>query len=692
MSFIIKENNIVINARLTTIGRKLLASGNLNFNKWMLGDSEINYTFVDDTGFDTSEFNILRPKDKSQNIVYPILPVTTATDGFNTLSTITPIETIVKNTAKERGFFSGSTASGFTTNISSAYTVQKNLMVTLSGVTGGTTLSIKQDSGFSFLSEPAIGDLLKVEWINPSFTGATSTGGTINSGYTIPHLFYQIQSFTGTISGNTLVVTVDRTVPNFSGSGTTKNAKCLIYPGGDAINNYYGSNIATEYWNDNTLAFNSNCNIATDDVPVWNMNIVFTEDLAGKQSGYETISGFGSSGYTGFKSYINKLPTQKSLAVLHYTNNSISNYYGEQFYNGTSVIELPTIIWSKTSNKTGCTLKCLSATTVNILTGLETPYYDLYVDDSYNTVVGKCFPNLKLVIIEDEELVAALSYKSNRNWTYPSMINEGNSLGSTLKPNVFTTTTQRLYVTYLFENTTGYTSNKSYGYTTPLHCQNYVIYSAETSNGTLLTNNQVPRFSIDSDGLQYLSDVTGFNTGNGLTFNKFKLLYQLVNSTTTRPNPALWYEYDYTSQLNGYSTWSGSTSIPSTAFSNTVFELNNNIITGGTLYNLNNYITIPLTSEPTKLQFGDESFLYGNLKTDIAATVFKTKFTMMLAHNQFNTSANPTWDSSSSSVYFSEVGIYDNSSTPNLVAIGKLNYPIEKKNNQSRIIELSIDF
>jgi hypothetical protein len=27
-----------------------------------------------------------------------------------------------------------------------------------------------------------------------------------------------------------------------------------------------------------------------------------------------------------------------------------------------------------------------------------------------------------------------------------------------------------------------------------------------------------------------------------------------------------------------------------------------------------------------------------------------------------------------------------------LVAIGKLNYPIEKKNNQSRIIELSIDF
>ena len=80
------------------------------------------------------------------------------------------------------------------------------------------------------------------------------------------------------------------------------------------------------------------------------------------------------------------------------------------------------------------------------------------------------------------------------------------------------------------------------------------------------------------------------------------------------------------------------------------------------------------------------------LYPDIAATVFKTKFTMMLAHNQFNTSANPTWDSSSSSVYFSEVGIFDNSATPNLVAIGKLNFPIEKKNNQSRIIELSIDF
>jgi hypothetical protein len=51
-------------------------------------------------------------------------------------------------------------------------------------------------------------------------------------------------------------------------------------------------------------------------------------------------------------------------------------------------------------------------------------YYHLW-DEHPNTNglpsrVGKVFPDLKTIIFDDEEIVAALSYKSNRNWTLPA--------------------------------------------------------------------------------------------------------------------------------------------------------------------------------------------------------------------------------------------------------------------------------
>ena len=33
--------------------------------------------------------------------------------------------------------------------------------------------------------------------------------------------------------------------------------------------------------------------------------------------------------------------------------------------------------------------------------------------------VGKVFPDLQMITIDDQELVASMSYKSNRNWTLP---------------------------------------------------------------------------------------------------------------------------------------------------------------------------------------------------------------------------------------------------------------------------------
>ena len=54
-------------------------------------------------------------------------------------------------------------------------------------------------------------------------------------------------------------------------------------------------------------------------------------------------------------------------------------------------------------------------------------YYHLYDtntnSDGYPSRVGKVFPDTKIIIFDDEEIVAAMSYKSNRNLDITSTSN-----------------------------------------------------------------------------------------------------------------------------------------------------------------------------------------------------------------------------------------------------------------------------
>ena len=94
--------------------------------------------------------------------------------------------------------------------------------------------------------------------------------------------------------------------------------------------------------------------------------------------------------------------------------------------------------------------------------------------------VGKVFPDLKMAVIHDEELVAAMSYKSNRSWTLPAprvqLINAGtNCCGSASTLGVFDNPYQRIYLTYLIESNSGLT--------TGLHCNYYVDVPKNPNDG-----------------------------------------------------------------------------------------------------------------------------------------------------------------------------------------------------------------
>jgi hypothetical protein len=84
--------------------------------------------------------------------------------------------------------------------------------------------------------------------------------------------------------------------------------------------------------------------------------------------------------------------------------------------------------------------------------------WDTNPDDNGNlNRVGKVFPDSETIIIDDEEIISAMSYKSNRNWTLPApklsylapnTLYTNNSTATGL----LTADTQTLWVTYRLNN------------------------------------------------------------------------------------------------------------------------------------------------------------------------------------------------------------------------------------------------
>ena len=228
------------------------------------------------------------------------------------------------------------------------------------------------------------------------------------------------------------------------------------------------------------------------------------------------------------KSYMDTY--NKSISILHYTNSCISNFYGEQFYIDEETgkllnLDIP-VMWHRRNDvgtESGTTLGMrFTSDTIRktLSSNNDIEYYDLIefsgmsVSPTLPLVVGKVFPQLKIVVIDNEELIAGMSYKSNRNYTLPDLAAElltpvnGNCTG-VLKAG------ESLYLTYWLENVgTGTTGTTTV--TTPiLPCQRYTVIDNKTNTdkdvqfriGNL---NELPymrkRENVNYDGFGFFAD------------------------------------------------------------------------------------------------------------------------------------------------------------------------------------------
>tara|TARA_R110001592_G_scaffold133680_3_gene349038 strand:+ start:2142 stop:4337 length:2196 start_codon:yes stop_codon:yes gene_type:complete len=731
MSYINKQNTALVRVKLTDVGRELLAKGQLTFNFWTVGDSEIDYDYVRGwKAFDPSNTNvssgqflyyeadgtaetnyqqILRPKDnQSEQKSYLLNGVGSAFNNLNSESSVRLIKGVVSNQAEDRGFFSGSTVdTGLVMNSDTRIIKETGTidLVKFSGQTDTTSYTKGVLHLDTALSATSVNDYIVFKFSNSTLgntSGDTMTAATINQ-------FYNINYISGT------EIKVDRDLPTLNTNSGTIISYYTIPGGNDPADNWYGSNSLTAYWNTGTLSFNSSNDICVENIPVWNMSNIWDENLAGQfkdtVNEYHNHQLFGSEQFIGSKLLLGYkepesiiIPTseisnsymdtyQKGISIIHYTNNTISNFYGEFFHidednDKLLSLDIP-VMWhnrtSATEVGTEIGMRFVSDGVEKELENSQHKYYDLIEYSGMSStstvpmVVGKVFHNLKIVVIENEELLAAMSYKSNRNFTLPdlsgSLTNCDDSCGGLLAQN------ETLFLTYYFEATSGATE-------TPLPCQRY----------TKIQNTNIDpkdvQFRMEGvDLLPYMRKVEKASyDGAGFFADKFYVLAQIIDeSVTARPEPNSWKQIDFTSTLitSGASETIDPLLLERQTPESNGFKLTKTLYTGGTDFNLGTFMDLPEGEYYSKMNFGDERLFYGNLRTHIGATIYKTLFSLNIDGSEFADSTNITYDGEEDR-YISEVGVLNDSGA--LVMVGKLSRPIRIANATTATIEVTMDF
>jgi hypothetical protein len=729
MSYIIKNTAGLINTRVTDVGRRYISQGNFNISYFQIGDSEVNYTAV--PNYNQVNNNILMPafnaqndtgspQSNKQNVKYPYYVQGNAGNTFG-IPYMDSVVQEVYNSAGPKGFFTtGSTQ----IETGSAYTVTSNYWVDMSTVSGTTSITVEYDplaccTGCT-TGTPQVNDFITIVFDG---NGGCGTFGSNEI------LTYKIQSMTPTTgtTGTTFTLNLDRATPTYTGLPVESNyGRCYIYPSG--MTQLYDTITPAPYWQTDTLNFESPCDVQNrENTVIWNMNIPWSENPAGLfTSTNEGYNNFGSVTYIGTKEYLgyqepsgqtdtgqvyyynsfdNKITVrpqdQKAIAIIHYTNQDIDNVYGEKFstvpfdpQNPTDDIglarhfrlNLPTLMWhKKTGDTIGqtfwidppgydlCKPYYIKSTESLDMNDPGIRYYQLWdtnADSNGNlNRIGKVFPDQEIIIVDDEEVIAAMSYKANRNWTLPapklSLITPNICTpNETTQEGVITDPTQRLWLTYRFDTNTGATSS--------LHCNYYTVIQG-TNTVTANTQNVAVRFGDEFPFLN--SSLSGFSA------NSMKLLCQIVTGDT-RPLSTAWREIDVTSAMtltNGYITAAG---ITGTTFQ---IDADNYNAAASNIYNLANYIDIPANGDTDVLNFGDEYYFYGNLETDISATIYEMKYLINLGRNQFTNTSNPTWTSGTTS-YVTEIGLYN--SNKDLMVISKLQSPELRQGIQQFVVKL----
>ena len=677
MSFLQSNSSGILPARITQYGRRKIAQGNFNIEYFQIGDSEFDYAFSEFDGMNNPPQKVLTPLDKDSQVKYPYKVSESTLTGTTYGIPLQFSETkIVTNNIGPAGYVSEYMSSG--TSVQTIYQI-----VDISVINGTNILAVT--SGAAFNNTQYITIIMDYLGGNSTIRGNTTS------------LVYKITE----IVGNTLLL--DRDLPDLS-SLSAKNITIISneYSGSTLI---CGEIVANEEqqasWN---LANVWSQKPAGMDYGLTSPYDVTDESLTGYTSnvfvsakeffGYNTSSGqtynTGTTITNSFGDDIMVLPEeQHSLSIVHFSktgNASIDPdlaFKYEDYISHSTVddieyfqVYIPFMHYDRNTGTTIGGLFLMDSVDYYISSSaMDTRNNQIkyrYLIDENNNRVGKIFVNHKVIVFDDQEIVAILDYKSNRRYTLPipriSIIpidSKCNQNGGAITP-LLGGTGDTVFVSYLLQ----YSGDLQYN---GLHCNHYskIVGTEQTGDVSIKFSDNCFTFMKTS-----LADST-----NGYIADTFKILVQKV-ATGQQPDPTLWTIIDFTDLIpNHTSGLIDPNNLKGARFIITYDDYDN-----GTRYDLESYIGL-LPDEPSTLpEFGDDQPFTGSVKLVRATDIETLRFLVNLPSTDFTTTQNPSYVLGKPK-RFTEVALLDENK--NVLVIAKTSSPVVRIGSQ--VVAVKID-
>jgi len=634
--------------RLTSLGRQLAALGRLRFSRVAVSDREIDYG-AENEDTDLGDNFVLSPFDSA----FDVRPINF--DGSPAL-TLGPKNLIRGLARSEVGFsdyeFFTSGATGWMLNLSLC--MAYGSVVTSSML--GTDQMLINTIGGATSAAGCVGNLILIRHYGPF--------GVIQNPLTeLPFvsLWYRVEAYNGTDT-----FTLDRPLPAFA-TGTDRIG-FFVYP---------WSGISTHY-----------ASASTADTQIWNMSIVRTNKVIGSTGATSAYTTYGSVQYNGTKHMLGFDVDHRAIGIIHDGNPNLDNDGIERLEISATTLHLPTILWhrkpefaSGTGTKGGHSFTdSLSKAYFDPLANL---YYSVLKDgtDASAIEVGRVYNDLRMIVITHQELLAAMSYKSNRNWTLPP-------LDVSIEPNYFTQYTglcenNKVYlVSYTMAASATYNPILSFSYRNYLHCENISkVYGVEGGPYLLKANVSANHFPYMRGGF----DIDSYS-GTGWNANTCNII---VKEMAVSEFSGLSYvSHTGWKKIPGGGAYVGESIISASGLSNFEFVITRDDYDNATDYTIGTQITgDEFIRDSIGLSYGDESFFYGSVEYDLIKDPECMSIKFPIMPHQLNSTKNATFTSDNSNTYIT--GLYILDDLGRLVATAKPSRPIAK--NYNRYLEFQLD-
>lgn len=695
MSFLSTNNSEFLSARITQKGRSAIAKGNFNVNYFQIGDSEFDYNLIFSglTG-NTNHQMVMSPFDKEAGIKYPY-KIDASTSGttygipVNNYLASEPIRNIMGD-------------AGFVTTSSVPVIKTYTELHPMTSLSGGTYLPVLSGNSFNETDTVTLA-FTTFGGLDPDFPEITGTSTSY---------IYKIIG----ITGNTLEL--DRELPTFPSTlfdnfnfQIVANYVELEYPltgttcPQPTIDNLHQHNPWTldVVWdnlrpigvnntgNENSISgYTSNKHTSTKEYLGYSTSTgqTFTDVTGG------TIT-YPTSYMNSFDELIKVTPEeQRSIAIIHYSelgdlindperfykyDDYISTLNSDPIYLDENDIELtdteyfevyiPFIHYHRHVHSIGTLgAKFFMDTTDYYINSTVNNRHSLlfrYLVDLQGNKVGKVFPNNKIVVFDDQELVAILDLRSNRRYTLPapklSLVNSDTNTA------LFTNTGQTLWFTYSLLN-----QDKSIN---GLPCNYYSKIESTSTPSNVAFKFSGEEFHLIGDDF---TDIT-----SGYIAQNFYILIQITN-TGDLPSSDLWSYIDYTDRVGG----DGISYINPTGLTGTTFTITYEDYEGpGRIpFNLEDIMGVGYTSL-TQTQFGEEQTFPGTVRLVRASDIETMNFLVNLPSTQFTETQNPTYVPTAEK-RITEIALLDENKEPMVIA----KTPIPIKRIGTQVFSLKLDF